>query len=48
MSKLPRISGKECVRALENVDFYVSDQTGSHIHIRRDKPKEKVTVPIES
>lgn len=45
MSKLPRISGRECVKTLEKINFYVSRQKGSHITMRRDDPFAKVTVP---
>lgn len=45
MSKLPLISGWECVEALMKMDFYVSRQKGSHINLRRDEPFAKVTVP---
>ncbi|MFP4135398.1 MAG: type II toxin-antitoxin system HicA family toxin, partial [Halothece sp.] len=30
MSKLPQISGKECIKALEKVGFYIKRQKGSH------------------
>lgn len=29
MSKLPRVSGRECIRALEKVGFYLKRQEGS-------------------
>jgi predicted RNA binding protein YcfA (HicA-like mRNA interferase family) len=45
MSKLPRISGRECVKALERVGFYFKRQTGSHIILRRDDPFAQVVVP---
>lgn len=45
MSKLPLVSSRECIRALEKVGFYVSRQTGSHINLRRDDPYAKVVVP---
>jgi len=45
MSKLPVISGKKCVRALEKVDFYIKRQRGSHIILRRDAPFAQVVVP---
>jgi len=45
MSKLPQISGQECVKALQRGGFYVSRQKGSHITMRRDDPFGKVTVP---
>ncbi len=45
MSKLPRVSGRECVKALERAGFYVRRREGSHIILRRDKPFGQVTVP---
>jgi predicted RNA binding protein YcfA (HicA-like mRNA interferase family) len=45
MTKLPRISGRECVRALEKVGFSVVRQRGSHIVMRRDDPFAQVVVP---
>jgi len=45
MTMLPRISGRECVKALEAVGFYVKRQKGSHIVLRRDDPFAQVVVP---
>ena len=45
MSKLPRISGRECVRALEKAGFFVRRQEGSHIVMRRSEPFAQVVVP---
>jgi predicted RNA binding protein YcfA (HicA-like mRNA interferase family) len=45
MSKLPLISGRKCVKALENPGFYIKRQTGSHIILRRDDPFAQVVVP---
>ena len=45
MSKLPVISGRKCVKALERVNFYFKRQEGSHIIIRRDKPFTQIVVP---
>jgi predicted RNA binding protein YcfA (HicA-like mRNA interferase family) len=45
MSKLPVISGRECVRALENAGYYFKRQEGSHIVMRRDDPFAQVVVP---
>jgi len=45
MSKLPRISGQECIKALERAGFYVVRQRGSHIILRRDVPFAEVVVP---
>jgi predicted RNA binding protein YcfA (HicA-like mRNA interferase family) len=45
MSRLPRISGKKCVKVLEQAGFYVKHQVGSHIVLRRDTPFAQVVVP---
>lgn len=45
MSKLPLISSRDCVRALEKVGFYFARQRGSHIIMRRDEPPAKTVVP---
>jgi predicted RNA binding protein YcfA (HicA-like mRNA interferase family) len=45
MSYLPRISGRECVKALQKLGFVTSRQNGSHIIMRRDNPYSKVVVP---
>jgi predicted RNA binding protein YcfA (HicA-like mRNA interferase family) len=45
MSKLPSISGKECVKALENIGFYQKRRESSHIIMRRDDPFAQVVVP---
>ena len=45
MSKLPRISGRKCVKALGKAGFYFKRQEGSHIVLRRDDPFAQVVVP---
>ena len=45
MSKLPMISGLECMKALEKAGFYFKRQEGSHIVMRRDNPFAQVVVP---
>jgi len=45
MNKLPRISGKQCVKALENAGFYFKRQVGSHMVLRRDDPYAQTVVP---
>jgi len=45
MMKLPRISGRECVRVLEKLGFYFKRQEGSHVILRRDNPFAQVVVP---
>lgn len=46
MRKLPRVSGRECIRALEKVGFYFKRQEGSHVILRRDDPFAQVSVPL--
>jgi len=45
MSKHPRVSGREAVRALERKGFRVRRQHGSHIILRRDDPFAQLVVP---
>lgn len=45
MTRLPRISGRECVRALAGAGFNIRRQRGSHIILRRDNPFAQVVVP---
>ena len=45
MSKLPVVSGAECVKALGKVGFVVYRQRGSHITMVRKSPHSQTTVP---
>ncbi len=45
MSKLPVISGRECIKVLEKAGFYFKRQEGSHIVLRKDNPFAQVVVP---
>jgi predicted RNA binding protein YcfA (HicA-like mRNA interferase family) len=45
MSKLPRISGKQCIKALQKTGFDILRQKGSHIVLRRQDPFSEVVVP---
>lgn len=45
MSKLPRVSGQDCVQALKRIGFDLKRQHGSHIIMRRDNPFAQVVVP---
>lgn len=45
MSKLPQISGRECVKALGRAGFYIVRQRGSHVILRCDIPFTEVIVP---
>lgn len=45
MSKLPVISGAECVKALSKIGFVVDRQRGSHIILVYEEPRITVSVP---
>ena len=45
MSKLPVISGRECIKALEKAGFYILRQKGSHISLIHEHPFAQVVVP---
>ena len=45
MSGLPRISGRECVKALNKIGFYLKRQEGSHMILRCDDPFGQIVVP---
>ena len=45
MMRLPRISGRDCIRALEKHGFVTVRQRSSHIVLRRNNPYARVVVP---
>jgi len=45
MSGLPRISGRDCVKALSKAGFVLKRQHGSHMILRRDEPFSQLVVP---
>jgi predicted RNA binding protein YcfA (HicA-like mRNA interferase family) len=45
MSNLPQISGRDCIKALARVGYYVKRQQGSHVVLRRDNPFGQLVVP---
>ena len=45
MKKLPRISGREWIKALEKLGFYFKRQEGSHVILRKDNPFTQIVVP---
>jgi len=45
VSKLPTISGKDCIKALQKAGFYQRRRESSHIILRRDQPFAQVVVP---
>ena len=45
MSRLPRVSGREVVAALQRIGFRLRRQYGSHMIMRRDVPFAQTVVP---
>ena len=45
MSNLPRISGRECLKALTKLGFALKRQHGSHMILRRDNPFAQLVFP---
>jgi predicted RNA binding protein YcfA (HicA-like mRNA interferase family) len=45
MSKLPSISGRECISVFEKLDFKIKRQEGSHIILRKNNPFTQVVIP---
>jgi len=45
VTRLPVLSGRDCVRALARAGFRQVRQEGSHIILRRDDPFAQVVVP---
>ena len=46
MPKLPRITGKELVKALQKEGFEIVRQKGSHVQVRKYVDGEKITFPV--
>lgn len=46
MSKLPVVSGKNCIKVLEKFGYVVYRQRGSHITLVRENPPGQTTVPL--
>ncbi len=46
MSRLPQVSGKETIKALQGIGFSISSQKGSHVKLVRIKNKHKQTVIV--
>ncbi|MGA2547502.1 MAG: type II toxin-antitoxin system HicA family toxin [Rectinemataceae bacterium] len=45
MSHLPRLSGRECIFALQKVSFFVIRQHGSHVVLQKGDPFTQLVIP---
>ena len=48
MTKLLRVSGRECAKALQRAGFEIKPQTGSHMILRQLDPYAMAVVPNHS
>jgi predicted RNA binding protein YcfA (HicA-like mRNA interferase family) len=51
MPRLPRVTGKDTIRALKRLGFMAFDQTGSHVYLHRrdgDRYGPRVTIPFHA
>lgn len=49
MTRLPAVTARETIRALERAGFVVSRQSGSHCRlVHPGDPERKVTVPVHA
>jgi len=47
--RLPVVTPREVIRALERAGFFVHHQTGSHVQLKhRTRPELRLTVPFHS
>ena len=46
MTRLPRVTGKDMVRALTKAGFVCKRIEGSHHILQKDFPDEKVIIPV--
>ena len=44
MSKLPVVSGRSVIKALQKAGYIIRDQEGSHVHLRHPT-RQPLTVP---
>lgn len=49
MPKLPQVSGKETIKALQKIEFNIIHQRGSHVKLARiaNDQKHTVIVPLQ-
>jgi len=45
MTRFPVLSGREVIKALSRIGYYVRDQKGSHVHLRHPE-RPPLTIPM--
>jgi predicted RNA binding protein YcfA (HicA-like mRNA interferase family) len=49
MAKLPRVTARQALRALQRAGWYRHHQKGSHLVLKHpDKPAARVTIPVHA
>lgn len=46
MTKLPAVSSSELIRIVKKFGFVEQRQKGSHLHLKRETDKKRITIPI--
>ena len=46
MTKLPRLSGKEVIKALSQVGFVLARQKGSHVIMKKETPEGTIATVV--
>ena len=46
--KLPRVTGREVVRALERAGFVFDRQRGSHVILLHSQTRQRVSIPVHA
>ena len=46
MSKLPAVSSSDLIRVVKKLGFVEQRQKGSHLHLKRESDKKRITIPI--
>ncbi len=46
MKKLPRVSGKEVIKALSKINFVSVRQKGSHVVMRKETPEGAIALVV--
>jgi len=48
MSRLPVVTSREMINALQRASFVIDHQTGSHVVLRRSRDNTRVIVPLHN
>jgi predicted RNA binding protein YcfA (HicA-like mRNA interferase family) len=46
MAKLPTVSSSDLIRIVKKFGFVEHSQKGSHLHLKRETDKKRITIPV--